>query len=276
MKKAFIYRRGGLGDTLLVFPLLEILKKEGYHNSVSGNRDYLKLGLEAGWIDRIISEPPDGDFDLRIIIGFANEENKGSRIISPFPKKREWIVEYYLRELGLYGIPFSNTLPLNSERLKRKVTPGQEFFRDKIIIHPSSGSKKKNLPASLFLKLIELFPDSVTVAGEADFWISEHLKPFYFDSDILRTAALLRVARLFIGADSGLAHLSAYLGVKTVVIYGPTDPVIWKPVGERLIQLRPSGCKPCFPQVCEDRHCLDDEENIKRLIDFLKKYIRIT
>lgn len=267
MKRAFIYRRGGLGDTLLIFPLLEILKKEGYDLAVSGNRDYIRLGLELGWIDRIVSEP-DGVFDLGIIIGFREAKDSSTKIIRPFPQTQEWIVEYYLKELGFHGSYFSRTLPLNN--LTARVPEEDELFRDRVIIHPSSGSRKKNLPPSLFLKLAELFPDALFVAGEADDWVSQHVGPFHFDHDILRTAALLRRARLFIGADSGLAHLSAYLGVKTVVIYGPTDPVIWRPVGERVIQLRPSKCKPCFPQVCRERQCLEDEKNIEEIISFFK------
>lgn len=268
MKKAFIYRRGGLGDTLLIFPLLEILKKEGYELTLSGNRDYLRLGLELGWIDRIVSEP-DGIFDLSIIIGLSSTRDNSVKIVRPFPQKKEWIVEYYLRELGFREGHYSKLLPFNN--LTYRVSPEEErLFRERVIIHPSSGSKKKNLPPSLFLKIAELFPEALFVAGEADRWISQYVEPFYFDHDILRTAALLKRARLFIGADSGLGHLSAYLGVKTVVIYGPTDSLVWKPVGEKVIQIRPSRCKPCFPRVCKERHCLEGEDNIDEILSILK------
>lgn len=260
MKSLFLYRRGGLGDTLLIFPLLEILKEEGYHITVSGNRDYLRLGLEIGLIDRVVSQIPDEEYDLRFIMGINGT-------INPFPRKREWIVEYYLRELGFPDRHFSRTLPVN--KLRKISHTEEEFFRERVILHPSSGSKKKNLPPEMFLKIAELFPAPVFVAGEADEWISQYVTPFYFDHDILRTASLLRGARLFIGADSGLAHLSAYLGVETVVIYGPTDPVIWKPVGDRVIQLRPSECAPCFPSVCRERHCLNHKKITEEIISFL-------
>ncbi len=253
MKKAFIYRRGGLGDTLLIFPILEVLKKKGYDITASGNRDYLKLAKNLGWVQRIVSEKPEEAFDLSIEIGMNGN-------LYPFPQEREWIVYYYLKRLGLQGESYSKTLPFN------EIEP---IFKGKVIIHPSSGSKKKNLPPGLFLKLKELYPDGIFVAGEADSWIEEYVKPFYFDNDIIKTASILKGARLFIGADSGLSHLSAYLGVRTVVIYGPSDPYVWRPIGRDVITLRFSDCPPCFPHVCEEKGCLN-ESIIEMIVAIIK------
>jgi ADP-heptose:LPS heptosyltransferase len=41
-------------------------------------------------------------------------------------------------------------------------------------------------------------------------------------------------ARLFIGNDSGLTHLAAYIGCPTIALFGPTDPRIWGPIGRRV------------------------------------------
>ncbi len=257
MKRAFIYRRGGLGDTLLIFPIVEILKKKGYNITASGNRDYLSLARHLGWVDRIVPQKPEEAFDLAIEIGINGN-------LYPFPKEREWIVYYYLKSLGLQGESYSKTLPFN------EIDP---IFKGKVIIHPSSGSKKKNLPPRLFLRLKELYPDGIFVAGEADSWIGEYVKPFYFDNDIIKTASMLRGARLFIGADSGLSHLSSYLGVKTVVIYGPTDPLVWRPVGANIIPVRSFDCPPCFPNVCEKRPCFN-EGIVEVIVESLKKLDR--
>jgi ADP-heptose:LPS heptosyltransferase len=43
------------------------------------------------------------------------------------------------------------------------------------------------------------------------------------------TKALLAGASLFIGNDSGPAHMAAAFGVPVVVLFGPSDPVIWAP-----------------------------------------------
>ena len=44
-------------------------------------------------------------------------------------------------------------------------------------------------------------------------------------------AALARLAMAFVGNDSGAAHLAAAVGASGVVIFGPTDPVRWRPLG---------------------------------------------
>ena len=43
----------------------------------------------------------------------------------------------------------------------------------------------------------------------------------------------LRRCRLYIGNDSGITHLAAYLGCPSIAIFGPTDPRVWGPVGRR-------------------------------------------
>lgn len=64
-------------------------------------------------------------------------------------------------------------------------------------------------------------------------------------------AGLLRGARLFVGNDSGVAHLAAWMGTPTVAIFGSTDPRWTRPVGQR-VEVVSSGvpCSPCFQRKC--------------------------
>jgi len=41
--------------------------------------------------------------------------------------------------------------------------------------------------------------------------------------------ALLSKAAVFIGNDSGPAHIAAAFGVPSVVLFGPSNPAIWGP-----------------------------------------------
>ena len=43
------------------------------------------------------------------------------------------------------------------------------------------------------------------------------------------TKSLLQSASLFVGNDSGPAHMAAAFGVPVVVLYGSSDPVVWAP-----------------------------------------------
>lgn len=49
---------------------------------------------------------------------------------------------------------------------------------------------------------------------------------------------LLQGCRGYVGNDSGITHLAAYLGCPTVALFGPTDPHVWGPVGLRVRVLR--------------------------------------
>jgi len=77
-------------------------------------------------------------------------------------------------------------------------------------------------------------------------------------TSLLQLGAILRGARLFIGNDSGPAHLAAALGRRTLVIIGPTDPEQTGPRGEGHILMRHRmPCAPCYPRpTCAQRECL--------------------
>jgi len=59
-------------------------------------------------------------------------------------------------------------------------------------------------------------------------------------------AALIGQCRAFVGNDSGIAHLAAGLGVASVVLFGPTLPKHWSPLGRYVKVLRDTrGCEAC-------------------------------
>ncbi|HEX9636287.1 MAG TPA: glycosyltransferase family 9 protein [Acidobacteriota bacterium] len=69
--------------------------------------------------------------------------------------------------------------------------------------------------------------------------------------DLAELAGLLSGADLFIGNDSGPAHLAAALERPTVVIFGSSDPRRWGPWSERGAPLwRALSCSPCRGRSC--------------------------
>jgi ADP-heptose:LPS heptosyltransferase len=130
-----------------------------------------------------------------------------------------------------------------------------------VLFHPGSGSTNKNWPTDRFAEIIRRsmarFPglhpfllggpsDHATLASLIRFlgrvWESRALRP----SGIADLAALLSGIELFVGNDSGVAHLSAALGTPTIPIFGPSDPLQWAPLGPRVRVLqRENRCAPC-------------------------------
>lgn len=64
-------------------------------------------------------------------------------------------------------------------------------------------------------------------------------------------AQRLAGAALVVGVDSGLSHLSAALGVPTVVLYGATDSHLTGCRGDRAVSLQAQfPCSPCLSREC--------------------------
>lgn len=61
--------------------------------------------------------------------------------------------------------------------------------------------------------------------------LREHCVDYCDRLDLRQLAALLKQADLMVGNDSGPSHLASALGVPGVVIFGPTDIGIWRPLG---------------------------------------------
>jgi ADP-heptose:LPS heptosyltransferase len=144
-----------------------------------------------------------------------------------------------------------------------------------VLLHPGSGSRRKRWPLERFLTLA----DSLDAAGSAPRFLigpaEEDLAqaihshrggkyPVMRAESLVELAGLLRSATGLVGNDAGVAHLAAFLGLSTVVIFGPADPVRWTPVGPHVSVVRPPvDCFPCFetlPQNCDGERpkCLYD------------------
>jgi lipopolysaccharide heptosyltransferase III len=103
--------------------------------------------------------------------------------------------------------------------------------RDSVVIHPFSGSNRKNWPLDLYQELARrLSPNTVE-------WIvgpEEQLEGAHRFEKLHDLAAWLGGAKLYIGNDSGITHLAAALGIPTLALFGPTDPAKWAPRGENV------------------------------------------
>lgn len=75
------------------------------------------------------------------------------------------------------------------------------------------------------------------------------------DADLEQAAKSLSECEVFVGNDAGFGHLAAALGVKTVVLYGMTDPVRSLPIG-RTIGVRPSDCPACHDEGLRTFDCV--------------------
>jgi len=150
-----------------------------------------------------------------------------------------------------------------------------DFDRSRILIHPGSGSRKKCWPVSNFVRIARLLrargKQPEFILGPAEYDLAEVLTQQFFQQDeypgkvyrmdnLTELALRLRASSGFIGNDSGISHLSAFLGLPTVAVFGPSDPQRWRPMGRNVAIVRPElDCSPCFETDragCEEMECL--------------------
>lgn len=107
------------------------------------------------------------------------------------------------------GPPYAVLHPMASE--PRKIWPAERFRETAAWLHNERG----------------LQPIFIGAAGD-------DMAPFR-DFEVMQGAPLEEVkellagAVLFIGNDSGPAHMAAAFGKPVVVLFGPSDPVVWRP-----------------------------------------------
>ena len=75
---------------------------------------------------------------------------------------------------------------------------------------------------------------------------NDQIKVLKLESSLGVAAAVLEMAHLYVGQDSGLAHLAAAVGTRAVTLFGPTDPDRVCPYGNRqwVVQPNQPGSSP--------------------------------
>jgi lipopolysaccharide heptosyltransferase II len=200
------------------------------------------------------------------------------------------VVEYYLDLLRAIQIPIKTTqikldvpdrdIQWAKEWLnKHKIDPAKPL----IAVLPGGGASwgkaaknKRWAPlnyAHLIDKIIENFDAAIILMGDSK---EEELCrevvslahfPLHFavgETSLLGLAALLLLAQGAIVNDGGPLHVAAAVGVKTVSIFGPVDPLVYGPypVANHTVVQKGLPCQPCYRRFrmppCSHISCLRD------------------
>jgi ADP-heptose:LPS heptosyltransferase len=138
------------------------------------------------------------------------------------------VTDFYLEQVRKLGECASDGIPRIECGLNR-----QAASQDFAVIHPFSGSPRKNWPLAKFRALATQLERVMPVkwcAGEDD----PPLPGAVRIHDLFELACWLAEARLYIGNDSGITHLAAAAGTPVLALFGPTDPTVWAPRGDNV------------------------------------------
>jgi ADP-heptose:LPS heptosyltransferase len=283
-----IVHQGALGDLVCIFPVIAFLRShfhpvgilcQGQLGRLAADEGLVEawFPLEAAWTASLFGGEAGVEARRRLapyshVLVFSRSETLvsslqriGNTRVFPIPPRppadlRTHVAEHALAHIRGYGL-----LP-KQRRTLAKTAPSARFPVEKsgsntVLIHPGAGSPRKRWPLSCFrdvalqTKTFQLSPEFVIGPAEQDL-LPELVRRDASVSqphDCIELLALLRSAAAYIGNDSGVSHLAAWAGLPTVVIFGPTDPVHWRPRGHSVeIVQPPLDCAPCFETAREN------------------------
>ena len=275
MLRVLIIRPGALGDTLMLVPALEALSgkvnvtfvgRQPGLDFIRPHVDYA-MDLEASGWHRLFMDQPDREglpvSDMDIVAAFFSDGDGVIRhnlrsslphavvkVFPSFPSEGEniHVAEYLARCLKSAGLPVDPVRSIQAIQdgvLCEKEGPSKR--RNKIVLHPGSGSLDKNHPPGFWIELATRFGwdtafngfDRVFLLGPAEESIYEcfHEDLRAGDVEILLSSnneALMEIldeAALCLGHDSGITHLSAMWCVPTIALFKKSNPTQWAPLG---------------------------------------------
>lgn len=203
------------------------------------------------------------------------------------PVERRHVLEIICRNMGLEGPIEARTyyFPQESERrLASEMRPSNGH--PLVVVHPFSGffaARTKQWHFANWKRFLELIPPEIETVrfGNHDEPATPTERSRHRDilgADLRIVAALLESADVFVGQDSGMAHLATALGVPSIVIftgYVPPD-VFGYPQNINLAPDLPyvpcwqeDGCPPCRGEICT--RAVQPEKVLSSLLDLLGK-----
>jgi lipopolysaccharide heptosyltransferase II len=114
--------------------------------------------------------------------------------------------------------------------------------QDKAVVYLIGGTKEKKQLESI-AKAAGLSMDQV-LAGKLE---------------LGELAVLISQARAMLSVDTGPMHMAQAVGTPVAALFGPTDPVVWGPRGERdILFYRKTKCSPCWGKgECSGNDCME-------------------
>jgi len=217
----------------------------------------IKDFADYAWIVTFLGEP-NSNFEQNLIFTANCSRTAEVITLSMKPPKdfcghlTDFYTEQFIEQSGL-GLKRRQIQGAKSliKATKADVNRGQEllkeididFFEKLVVITPGSGGLHKCWHIDNFLALAkELIFRGIKVIfllgpAESERFSAAKLKKInsiarsLTDLPLTQVCGLLSCADWYVGNDSGITHLAAGLGVRTLAVFGPTNPAVYKPLG---------------------------------------------
>jgi predicted lipopolysaccharide heptosyltransferase III len=179
-------------------------------------------------------------------------------------------VEQQLALLGWTGVPVSDrprthlaVTPDAKISIVRRLDEAGLGDRKIALIHPAAAFATKQWSVQNFARVAEALAErgfaSVAIGTPHEWKLLETLideasvRILTFELSLPEVAALAARSQLFVGNDSGIAHIAAAVGTPSVVIFGSSNVVHWRPWNKAAAEVvrEEMPCQPCHGYFCE-------------------------
>ena len=189
--------------------------------------------------------------------------------------------EQQLALIGFVGVPVDSLPKTRLAANERSIDairarhPNFEISDLKFaLLHPSTAFFTKQWPTENFARTAEFLAEKglqvFAVGSESETKVLDDLKHLsavpvttFDDLTLPEVTALASKAQVFIGNDSGIAHIAAAVGTPSVVVFGSSNRDHWRPWTDAPNQIvfERFPCQPCPGYECKefgDSRCIRD------------------
>ena len=177
-------------------------------------------------------------------------------------------VEQQLALLGWTGVPVTDRprtslgiSPKAAEKVNQLLNESGLGDGKIALIHPAAAFATKQWAVEHFARVIEYLAErgltSVAIAAPNEQALLEQLRSetsvITFALSLPEVTALAARSRLFVGNDSGIAHIAAAVGTPSVVVFGSSNIAHWRPWNSTPAEVvfEEMPCQPCHGYFCE-------------------------
>lgn len=236
---------------------------------------------DYAWIATFLGEP-DSDFEQNLIYTANCSHSAEIITLSMKPPAGFWghLTDFYIwqfiEQSGLslkpskLGADETLLKPTESDRNRGRELLGEmdiDADTKMVVIQPGSGSANKCWHLDNFLAVAEELRardfEVIFLLGpaELDRFSQKTINRItgvarcLMDLSLTQVLGLLSCADIFLGNDSGITHLAAGLGIRTLTVFGPTNPAVYGPIGPAVrvfVKSSPAFAKKPLPSLQKD------------------------
>ena len=190
--------------------------------------------------------------------------------LSLWGQQKTHSVEQQLALLGWTGVPVTDRprtqlgiKPEAAEAVAQRLAAADLEGKKLALIHPAAAFATKQWATENFARVVEYLAEKgfapVAIAAPNESALIQALisatsvKLATFDLSLPEVTALAARSQLFVGNDSGIAHIAAAVGTPSVVIFGSSNIAHWRPWNRAAAEVvfEEMPCQPCHGYFCE-------------------------